>query len=288
MRILAIETSGGRGGVAILETPDTHGPRADPAVLEELYLGEGLRHGRDLVPAIQGACERAGWDRRRIDLVAVSIGPGSFTGIRIAVTLAKVMAFDTGAKVVAVPSLRALAHNAPATARRVAAIVDAKRGGLFASIFERRGEGDAVRAPADSLPAPGAGPAIAAVTSPRRKPGGEGHDTPASRRGLVTATTMLDEFAEVFGPALIEPEELARHMERPAFVLGHGITKGRAALAGFELAPRDLWDVRPSIIGRLGAELVDRGQAADPLRLEPIYIRPPEAQEIWQRRQAPR
>jgi tRNA threonylcarbamoyladenosine biosynthesis protein TsaB len=270
MRILAIETSGGRGGIALLETPETHGPRADPAVLEELYLGEGLRHGRDLVPAIRDACGRAGWDRRHIDLVAVSIGPGSFTGIRIAVTLTKVMAFDTGAKVVAVPSLRALAHNAPADRRRVAAIVDAKRGGLFASVFERRGQGDAIRAPADSLPAPGV------------SRGAKGHDTPASRRGLVTA--MLNEFAEVFGPALIEPEDLARRLAAPAFVLGHGITKGRAALAGFELAPQDLWDVRPGIIGRLGAELFDRGQAADPLRLEPIYIRPPEAQEIWQRR----
>lgn len=269
MRILAIETSGGRGGIAILETPDTHGPHADPAVLEELYLGEGLRHGRDLVPAIQDACGRAGWDRRRIDLVAVSIGPGSFTGIRIAVTLAKVMAFDTGAKVVAVPSLRALAHNAPADRQRVAAIVDAKRGGLFASLFERR-DADAGEARGDSLPAPGV------------SRGSNGHDTPASRRGLVTA--MLDEFAEVFGPALIEPEDLARQLAAPAFVLGHGITKGCAALAGFELAPQDLWDIRPGIIGRLGAELFDRGQAADPLRLEPIYIRPPEAQEIWQRR----
>jgi tRNA threonylcarbamoyladenosine biosynthesis protein TsaB len=260
MRILAIETSGGRGGVAILETPDTHGPRADPAVLEELYLGEGLRHGRDLVPAIQDACRRAGWDRRRIDLVAVSIGPGSFTGIRIAVTLAKVMAFDTGAKVVAVPSLRALAHNAPADRQRVAAIVDAKRGGLFASIFERRGgsaliEEDAVRARGGS-------------------------------RGVSPSGPLLEEFSEIFGPALIEPEDLARQLAAPAFVLGHGITKGRPALAGFELAPQDLWDVRPSIIGRLGAELFARGQEADPLRLEPIYIRPPEAQEIWQRRRS--
>jgi len=251
MRILAIETSGGRGGIAILETPDTHGPRADPAVLEERYLGEGLRHGRDLVPAIQDACGRAGWDRRRIDLVAVSIGPGSFTGIRIAVTLAKVMAFDTGAKVVAVPSLRALAHNAPADRQRVAAIVDAKRGGLFASLFERTGE---------TLPGPAVSP------------------------GASASGAWLDAFAEVFGPALIEPEDLARQLAAPAFVLGHGITKGRAALAGFELAPRDLWDGRPAIIGRLGAELFARGQAADPLRLEPIYIRPPEAQEIWQRR----
>jgi tRNA threonylcarbamoyladenosine biosynthesis protein TsaB len=269
MRILAVETSAASGGIALLETGEASGGRAAPGLREEVRLSQGLRHGRDLVLAIKEACDRAGWDRRRIDLVAVSIGPGSFTGIRIAVTLAKVMAFDTGAKVVAVPSLRALAHNAPALRRRIAAIIDAKRGGLFASLFERRGA-DTGGARGDSLLAPGV------------SRGANGHDTPASRRGLATA--MLDEFAEVFGPALIEPEDLAARIEPPACVLGHGIAKGRAALAAFELAPPDLWDIRPGVVGLLGAELFERGRAADPMRLEPIYIRAPEAEEIWQRR----
>ncbi|MCX6034586.1 MAG: tRNA (adenosine(37)-N6)-threonylcarbamoyltransferase complex dimerization subunit type 1 TsaB, partial [Chloroflexi bacterium] len=117
MHILALETSGARGGIALADGAD---------LLEETVLEEGMRHGRDLVPAAKAACERAGWNPRSIGLVAVSIGPGSFTGIRIAVTLAKVMAFDTGAKVVAVPSLRVMAENAPPDRRRVVAIVDAK------------------------------------------------------------------------------------------------------------------------------------------------------------------
>jgi len=253
MRILAIETSGLRGGIALLELPQPAPAPAPPAVLlEEVLLAEGLRHGRDLVPAVKEACERAGWDRRRIDLVAVSIGPGSFTGIRIAVTFAKVTAFDTGAKVVAVPSLRALAHNAPADRRRVVAVIDAKRGGLFASVFERRDEGD-VRAP-DVRP----------QAAPPR--------------------ALLDEFDETFGPALIEPEDLARRLQAPAFILGRGIVKGRAALGRFQAASEDIWDVRPRIVGLLGAELFARGRAADPMRLDPIYIRAPEAEEIWQRR----
>jgi tRNA threonylcarbamoyladenosine biosynthesis protein TsaB len=111
MHILAVETSGARGGIALAD---------GDKLLGEVMLGEGLRHGRDLVPTIKDACERAGWDRRRIDLVAVSIGPGSFTGVRIAVTLAKVMAFDAGSKVVAVPSLRVMAENAPPDRTRTA------------------------------------------------------------------------------------------------------------------------------------------------------------------------
>ena len=228
MRLLAVETSGTHGGIALME---------DGRVLDEVLLAEGMRHARDLIAAIKEACDRAGWGRRT-DVVALSIGPGSFTGIRIAVTFAKFVAWDAGAKVVAVPSFRALAANAPADRPRIATIVDAKRGGLFASVFERR----------------------------------EGR---------------LD---ETFGPAVIEADDLARRLqparlgEPPAYVLGRGIVKGRAALAGLELAPEDLWDIRPAEVARLGLEMAARGEFADPLRLEPLYIRPPEAEELWLRR----
>jgi len=251
MRVLAIETSGSRGGIALAESAaEGTGP---PRLLVEVRIAEGLRHGRDLVPAIRDACRRAGWTPREVPLVAVSIGPGSFTGIRIAVTLAKFVAWDAGARIVAVPSFLALAANAPAHTGpygsglnkdrmadrpRIATIVDAKRGGLFASVFERR----------------------------------EGR---------------LD---ETFGPAVIEADDLARRLqparlgEPPAYVLGRGIVKGRAALAGLELAPEDLWDIRPAEVARLGLEMAARGEFADPLRLEPLYIRPPEAEELWLRR----
>ncbi len=224
MHLLAVETSGAHGGIALLD-----GGR----LVEEVPLTEGLRHARDLVVAIAGACDRAAWDRRTLGVVAVSIGPGSFTGVRIAVTLAKMIAWDTGAKVVAVPSLRAMAANAPADCGRIACICDAKRGGLFASVFERTGA----------------------------------------------------DLEETFGPALIEPEDLARRLAKPAFVLGRGLIKAGAALAGFDIAPEPLWDIRPAVVGRLGWELHEQGRYADPLRLEPVYIRPPEALEIWERRE---
>jgi len=260
MRILAVETSGARGGIALAE---------DARVIDEAILGEGLRHGRDLVLTAKAACERAGWDARRIDVVAVSIGPGSFTGIRIGVTLAKVMAFDTGAKIVAVPSLRVMAENAPPGRRRVAAIVDAKRGGLFASIFERRTE--------DAGDVRVRGELIEDDADVRARGGSRGASPSA-------AAPLLEAFAEIFGPALIEAEALARHMESPALVLGRGIVKGGEALKAFDLAPENLWDPQPGVVARLGAELAARGEFVDPLSLAPIYIRPPEAEELWQRR----
>jgi len=226
MHLLAVETSGACGGIALLDASD------GPTLVEELLLAEGLRHARDLLVAVDAACGRAGWRPRDLDTVAVSIGPGSFTGLRIAVTLAKVIAWDTGARVVAVPSLRALAENAPADCRRLACIRDAKRGGLYASVFERTEDG-------------------------------------------------LD---ETFGPALIQPDDLARRLEKPTLVLGRGAAKAAEALAAFEVAPETLWDVRPAAVGRLGYAMGERGEFADPLRLEPLYIRRPEAEEIWHRR----
>jgi tRNA threonylcarbamoyladenosine biosynthesis protein TsaB len=235
VRILAIETSGPRGGIALA----CHG-EAGPEIVDEISLAEGLRHGRDLVPTLKDACARAGWNPRQLPLIAVSIGPGSFTGIRIAVTLAKFLAWDTGAQVVAVPSFRALAANAPADRTRVVTIVDAKRSGLFASIFERTQQ------------APG-----------------------------TAGGSLWGEFNEVFGPALIEPAALAGQLSPPAYILGHGIAKGGAALGAMEFAPPDLWDIRPSTVARLGLELAAAGRFANPLRLEPLYIRVPEAEEIW-------
>jgi len=247
MRILTLETSGTRGGIALLEADGLQfggGPYDGAAAraVDEVRLAEGLRHGRDLVLAAKEACERARWNPRKIELVAVSIGPGSFTGIRIAVVVAKFMAMDTGAKIAAVPSFRALAENAPADRRRIVVIGDAKRGGLFASLFDRRS--GAAEGPLGS------------------------------------------HFDEVFGPALIEPEALAARLESScAFIVGSGIVKAGAAMAAFDLASEDLWDIRPSIVGRLGAEMAARGELTDPLRLEPVYIRPPEAQEVWERKE---
>jgi tRNA threonylcarbamoyladenosine biosynthesis protein TsaB len=281
MRILAIETSGPRGGIALAcrgetadDSPDVALAKsgAGPHIIQEIRLAEGLRHGRDLVLAAKTACDRAGWDARALPLVAVSIGPGSFTGIRIAVTVAKFMAMETGAKIVAVPSFRCLAADAPKEKSRIVTIIDAKRGGLFASIFERNPQ------------------------TPSKPPMIEAHGTAGG--SPRDAGGLLDEFDEVLGPALIEPAALAARLSDPeptsrsgqscpprqAYILGYGIEKGREALGGFEFAPPALWDIRPSVVARLGLELAAAGQFTDPLRLEPLYIRPPEAVELWEKK----
>lgn len=130
MRLLAIETSGRTGSVALAE---------DAEVLLAEQFPHGLRNAAGILPLIDRLTRRAGWTPRDLDAVLLSLGPGSFTGLRIAVTLAKTLSFATGAKLVGVPSTDVLVRNAPREARHVIIVLDAKRGQVFTARHERVG-----------------------------------------------------------------------------------------------------------------------------------------------------
>jgi tRNA threonylcarbamoyladenosine biosynthesis protein TsaB len=108
-----------------------------------------------MLPMIDDLMKKVGWSPRDIEEVYVSVGPGSFTGLRIGVTLAKTMALATGVKLVAVPTVRVLVENAPEEARHVILVLDAKRDQIFTARFERVGGEWIEREPAklDSLTA---------------------------------------------------------------------------------------------------------------------------------------
>jgi len=123
VKILAVETSGRQGTVALLD---------DDRLLAEKGLGEGLRHSRDLVPA---ADELLGGRPEAVDLLAVSAGPGSYTGLRVGITFAKAFAVQTGTPVVAVSSLDAIAANVTDSAPLCVA-VDARLGQVYAAVYD--------------------------------------------------------------------------------------------------------------------------------------------------------
>ncbi|MFQ5655775.1 MAG: tRNA (adenosine(37)-N6)-threonylcarbamoyltransferase complex dimerization subunit type 1 TsaB, partial [Planctomycetota bacterium] len=81
---------------------------------------------------------RAGTPRTAITLVAVSAGPGSYTGIRIGVAAAKALAWALGVPALAIPTLEVIARNAPADGD-LAVILDARRGACYGATFRRRG-----------------------------------------------------------------------------------------------------------------------------------------------------
>src|SRR5215470_15530010 len=129
-RILAIESSGRHSSVATL----CGGADGARLVGQTLLTGDE-RTAQVLAPTIQQFLEAAGWQPKDVELVAVTVGPGSFTGLRIGVTTAKAFAYAIGAEVLAVNTLEALALQAPPSAFPLWTILDAQRQELFAAKF---------------------------------------------------------------------------------------------------------------------------------------------------------
>jgi len=128
--ILAVETSGRLGSVALA---------AGEKLLGEKQFSGPMRHSAEIFPDIVGLLEQHGKKPADLEQVYISIGPGSFTGLRIAVTIAKSMALANQAKIVAVDTLDCIAANViglPEIAR-LAVILDAKRGQFFTAVYER-------------------------------------------------------------------------------------------------------------------------------------------------------
>ena len=133
--ILAIETSGEQGGVALYDG-------AADAVLAERALGEKRRHGAVLVPKIEEALSSAGLEPADVSRVAVAIGPGSFTGLRVGTSAAKAFAWALGVPLVPVSTLLALAADgarAHPGFRLYVPLVDAHSKGLIYSAAFRPG-----------------------------------------------------------------------------------------------------------------------------------------------------
>jgi tRNA threonylcarbamoyladenosine biosynthesis protein TsaB len=128
--ILAFDTATPSTAVAVW-APD--GPqverRDDPAP------GERPRHGERLLGLIEAALADAGAGWQDIGRLAVGVGPGGFTGLRLGVATARALAQARGLPLVGVSSLQALADGAGAD--RVAAVIDARRGEVFAAAWER-------------------------------------------------------------------------------------------------------------------------------------------------------
>lgn len=129
---LSLETSGRLGSVALFR---------DGALLEERTYPHGLQHAAAIVPMIDDLCRVHAITPRQIERIDISIGPGSFTGLRVGVTLAKTLAFSTGAKIVAVPSVEVLIENLPPDTMNGIVVLDAKRGQIFTGRFSHDASG---------------------------------------------------------------------------------------------------------------------------------------------------
>ena len=128
MNVLALDTSTVRGSAALLH-------KGKPLV--GVCLVPHLRAVQTLAPTIQALLKQQRWDASQVELIGVSVGPGSFTGLRLGVTTAKVLAWAAGAEVLGVDTLEAIAWGVPGTGTLHVAM-DAQRQEVFAATFQRQ------------------------------------------------------------------------------------------------------------------------------------------------------
>lgn len=225
MVVLAIETSSRLGSVALWR---------DGAVVGERTLAQSMNHGALLFSAAQRLQAEANLATSALDLVAVSLGPGSYTGLRIGLTAARTAAFALRKPLLGVPSLDVVAENAPADAGRVAVLLDAKRGQVYACYYERR-----------------------AGRLERLTPY---HVARPEALELRAGTLVLGDAALVYPAAVARP--------------------------GVAVAPPGAWVPRAGVLARMAAQLFAAGERQELHAVEIIYLRRPEAEEVWERRHA--
>ena len=122
MIVLGIETATTQVGCAL---GGVEGP------LASFHAARGRRHGEILAPAIQFVASQAEIDLREISVVAVDIGPGLFTGLRVGLATAKAMAQALRVPMIGLTSLDLLAHPVRTSSKLIASVVDARRGEVF-------------------------------------------------------------------------------------------------------------------------------------------------------------
>ncbi len=235
--ILAVETSGRRGSLALAVGDER---------IDEIGFATDRERARDLLPCADELVKKHGVAPTDIDQVYISNGPGSFTGLRIAVTFARHMALATGAKVRAVPTLDVIAANALSMATPPGCVIpmlDAKKDQVFGAVYLLTdGEYQCV------VPAQMVEP-VALVES------------------LLSAGQ--------FQSCVLLGEGLNHHLAK-----FDDLVKAECAIVGAE----PLWWPHASRVIEIGRKLVARDGFTDANRLVPDYVRRPEAEEIWEKR----
>lgn len=143
MRVLAVETSTLAGGAAIVD---------DARVVGQYLLDVSVTHSERLLVAIDRLLADAGWEPRDLEGLAVAVGPGSFTGLRVGLSTVKGLALALSLPIAAVPTLDAMAATLPFAALPVCPVLDARKGEVYASLY--RWDGAAMRREWDYLALP--------------------------------------------------------------------------------------------------------------------------------------
>jgi tRNA threonylcarbamoyladenosine biosynthesis protein TsaB len=251
MMLLALESATNLVGAALL--------RPDGAVAERTHVG-GRAHGELLAPAVEEVCALSGCTLADVDALAVDVGPGLFTGLRVGVATAKALGQSLGLGIIGVTSLDILAAGArelagTERAAHVVAVVDARRREVFVAGYAfggAQGGADGGAAPVD--PADVADDRTEALAP----------DALVEWLGTLT----------VDGPVLVVGDGAVRYLE----LLG-SLPGVDTSLAGEVAAPS------PTTLARLAARRLAAGAVpSSAVDLVPDYRRHADARINWEER----
>lgn len=131
MKVLAIDTSALVASVAVAE---------DDQLIGEYTTNYKKTHSQTIMPMIEELKKRLDLDLNTLDLIAISSGPGSFTGLRIGAATAKGLAHALDLPIAAIPTLEALAHNIVFTDHLICPMMDARRNQVYTAIYAYQGQ----------------------------------------------------------------------------------------------------------------------------------------------------
>lgn len=131
MNILAFDTASSSGAVAIMR---------DGLVIAQTQLNIGLTHSEQLLPAIDDLMTITGSKMDEMDAIAITCGPGSFTGLRIGFSTAKGMALGLGKPLIPVSTLDVLAQNGLGVVGLVVPIMNARRKQVYTAVYQSNGQ----------------------------------------------------------------------------------------------------------------------------------------------------
>jgi tRNA threonylcarbamoyladenosine biosynthesis protein TsaB len=200
MKMLAIESSGAVLSLALFK---------EGQLKKELSRQAAMRQNESLAPLVAEILETAQWKASELAAVAISLGPGSFTGLRTGLAFAKGLCFASKAKLIGIPTLEAWAEGQA----QVEVWLDARRGMVYRGSFQ---DGQALKE-----------------------------------------------------SAMLELSQAKAELPQGVTVLGDLQGSGAPSAAS---------------LGRLALKRLQQGQHDDPALLEPIYLRRPEAEILWERR----
>lgn len=130
MLILAIDTSALVCSAALVDDTKTIG---------QISFSHKKTHSQTIMPIIHDLCKTAECDLKTVDYIAVSNGPGSFTGLRIGAATAKGLAYGLNKEIIPVPTLDALAYNIFSTDSIIVPIMDARRQQVYTAFYKWEG-----------------------------------------------------------------------------------------------------------------------------------------------------